>query len=199
VYVESLATQVVGPILREARFKKKGLTWNRKREDLVDVVNIQRDKGGLPESFTVNVGVFIPDFYEIVWGVRKTSSVGEAACPVRIRIGPLMQGDLSQRVGTDVWWDLDSDAALEKVGLEISHLLSAKVLPFLDSFQTIRDVHAFMDNARGGLSGAWDFRLYLAIAKYRVGDAEGAKAILEECRRVGWTQHAERVMATLGL
>jgi hypothetical protein len=198
VRVEALATQTVGPILREAHFKKRDLTWNRKRGDLVDVVNIQRDAAGLRGTFTVNVGVFVPEFYKIVWGASKTGFVSEFHWPVRLRINALIEGDLSNR-GTDRWWHLDSEAALEKASFEISGALQNKVLPFFETIQTIPDVHAFMDNARGALSKSRDFRLYLAVAKYRVGDTDGAKAILEECRRIGWTEHAERAIVALGL
>ena len=196
---DALANQTIEPILREARFRKKNRTWNRRRGQFIDVINIQTDtKAGLSDSFTVNIGVFLPDFYEIVWGHKNTSFVSEAHCPVRLRINELIQGDLSG-LGYDRWWDLDSEAALEQASLDTSDALRRNVLPFFERFQTIQDIHAFMDNARGGLSKSWDFRLYLAIAKHRVGDAEGAKTILEECRQIGWTEHAERVITTLGI
>lgn len=162
------------------------------------MVRIQKDKlGGLPESFTVNVGIFIPDFYQIVWGKAKSTFASEADCPVRIRAGHLMQDDPYQvRHSTEVWWSLKSDIAFEDARKEISQALRMKILPFLESFNTIYDVRDFLEKSRG--PKPMDVRLYLSIARHRTGDPEGAHAILKECAKGSWSQRCERVRLALG-
>lgn len=206
MFVETLAKETVAPIMSSAGFRKKRFTWNRNRAGFIDVVNIQRDK--IPHKdmdvFTMNIGIFVPEFFQIIWGKPKNSYAIEADCPIDMRIGTFFRDDLDESLSYDKWWEVESERTLSErtlieASIEIAHILQQRVIPFFERFNTIQDIHDFMKGYSGGLKEFPLYKLYFAIAKYYINDIEGCRKIVEECRKTTWKPRADIVYEALKL
>jgi Domain of unknown function (DUF4304) len=178
----------VGPVLREAGFRKRRHAFNRVAEPgIVHVLDFQMgpfEPPGTPEippwrrnlygQFTINVGVFVAEVAEAFAGVAADAFVPEYRCEIRARIGRLVV----PRPPEDLWFRLDEDpAALEAT---IRDLLTGAALPFLGG---LRDRASIVDAwARGDLAGLMPPRGPLAIAVILrgLGDIERARAMTRE-------------------
>jgi Domain of unknown function (DUF4304) len=173
--LKALTNDTVDPTLHPSGFRRRGLAWNRTRTGWVDVVEVQVGKSsGLgSEHFTLNVGIFMPDFYRIVWQKEPPQFVKEVDCVVRKRVGELLSPNPPERA-LDKWWRLESLADKEECEREVWAALTERVLPFLATFESARDIHAFLEGQRTWYRKFPINRLYLAVSRYSVGDAEGA-------------------------
>ena len=60
----------VSPFLKKLGFAKKGLVWNRKRKNFVDVIEFQTSKKSSSKdklNFTMNFGIFIPKINDYIF------------------------------------------------------------------------------------------------------------------------------------
>src|SRR5205814_2264561 len=112
----------VSPPLKKAGFARAGRTWNRRRSverlEKIDVVNLQGSlwNHGERGSFTVNLGVLLPEVYVMYWDKDPPKVVKEWQSQVRTRLGQLVDG-------RDTWYDLGPDVDLMVMGKAISDLL----------------------------------------------------------------------------
>jgi hypothetical protein len=129
-----IATSLV-PALKELSYRKNGLTFIRKVNDVCHVLNVQKSTWNQDDcsSFTINIGVYSPTFARARFPYLKPETVHETTCALRFRIGSFA---IPPR---DVWWDfrLVSGARhISAISSEIEGLLTGKVLPWLDRFQS---------------------------------------------------------------
>ena len=106
----------VAPTLKAAGYKKQRHTFTRIAEPgLVHVVNFQMGqfpigayeipglRPNLYGKFTVNLGVFAREVYELTQRRTAPASVHEYSCEFRVRLGELFTPP------GDVWWLLSDD------------------------------------------------------------------------------------------
>ena len=199
--IQQIIANPIQPILKQAGFRKKGHLWNRYRERFVDVLDIQRAKVDVPgsEEFTINLGIFVPEFYEVVWGEKIKGFAKEVDCAFRLRIGPLLQ-ECAAREALDIWWNLESQKDVESAGEEISCALRDKVLPFFESFRSIQDIHDYIENVEPGKHNDLLAQIYLALAKIAIGDADACDKILMSIIQgpsKGWADRASLIRINL--
>jgi len=190
----------VAPLLKDAGFKKAGYVWNRSRENFVDVVDLQVGKGRAngKENFTLNAGVCVPEWVEMIWEKPLAKVVRETNCAVRGRISEIAAG-FRQDV-RDKWWTIESGADAVTVGDDLMTAISDSVLPFLQRVSTISDVHNLLTNLSGWQSSYPPNHIFLAIAKAKLGDREGADEVLRsvmETHPDTWAKNALRVQRRL--
>lgn len=175
----SLVARYVTPLLREAGFRKKGAEYFRARESFSHLVSMQtsqwNDDNGF--RFTRNCGVLVPGVME-VYANKKAGSPRIEDCSFSTRVGFLT----SQR--KDLWWALnesvqETDSA---IGQDIADELRELVLPFLDQFNTTRDVVSFLTDPNSNKlalprSRAQRFA-YAAIVTAKGGRASHAKELI---------------------
>lgn len=99
-------------------FRRKGLTWNRRSQLLVDIIDLQVTKAA--DAVYVNLGVADPSVFVVLWERPLPDFVQEPNATVRTRLGPLF-GEV------DVSWRLDDI----RTSTEIANRLSSHGLPFL--------------------------------------------------------------------
>lgn len=193
--IDDLIVRVLDPGLEAAGFQRKRRTWNRLRMGFVDVVDVQTVPRKLgPNTFTMNVGVLVPDLYELVHGRTPPRFAEDPECVVRVRVGELLNRGGADRF-FDRWWTLDSDTEQLNAERELGDALPGRVLPFLERFQSMPDVHTFLETQTGYHRKYGLDRLFLAAARHRVGDVEGALRELTDVRHKdrAWGRHAESV------
>lgn len=160
-------------------FTRRAGTWNRKRSGFVDVVNIQASRwneSGKLEDLTINAGVLMPAVFELCWGKPAPAFVKEEDCTVRARIGDLLEEENGAQL--DRWWRMTPETSAADLGVDLSSLLEANVLPFLERIESLRDLERALATRTGWQAGTPLNRLYLAITRSRLGDSSGAEAIL---------------------
>ncbi len=106
-------------ILKPHGFRARGWVFNRTSSDgLTQVVQIQFGRfdppgtvhlPGMRENlcgkFTVNVGIYVPEFADCIGPKPSGSFVGEADCCIRARLGEIGPDR------RDIWWDIDPPSA----------------------------------------------------------------------------------------
>ncbi len=199
--IDKLAKEHVAPLLKKNGFKKKKLSWNRARGSFVDIIDIQELPGSTEdnERFVLNVGVFIPAYYETVWGQPYKGFAQEADAIFRTRLGDLLEGEFSERINR-TFIALDSDLDVLAVGEELSLAMGKKVLPCLDSFTDYRSLHDFIDSIDGWQKDYPLMQIYFALLKRSLGEKASAIAILDGViagKNKAWAVHAQRIKTVI--
>ncbi len=91
--IDRLAKEYIAPVLKTNGFRKKKLSWNRSRDLFVDIVEIQELPGSTQdnERFVLNIGVFVPEYYEALWQKPYKGFAQEVDAVYRIRLGDLLK------------------------------------------------------------------------------------------------------------
>ena len=105
------------PLLKEHGFRKQKLTFRRERDDVVDVVNLQRSAGNSYESirFYINCGVYSPGFDRII-GKPEHERPAEVDCQYRRRIENIASG-IGPHVTVDAETDIPATAGIVRAAL----------------------------------------------------------------------------------
>lgn len=169
-------------------FKRKKATWNRERDSLVDVIDIQISKSG--DTVTMNTGVLSRPIYFACWGREAKAFVEEPSCTVRARVGRLLGNK-------DRWWDASSESAAD----EMVECLGVHILPFLDRMQSFKAMRDWL--ASTGLpSPKWPVpSINFAVLQSQLGDVDGACNTLAEleAKALGaWKAGAKEVAERIG-
>jgi hypothetical protein len=166
-------------LLKPLGFVRKGALFNRRRGNIVDVVDFPVNKAG--DAVTLEAGVQHDELYAALWEAPPPRFSNEAACIVHARIDALVEGH-------ETWWPLaDPQAPARAVSA-----MEGPVLRFLQGHHDLAAIDRFLANA---LASAREPRslLYLAIVRHRRGDAKGAAALLAEVEGQAdgdWSQRA---------
>ncbi len=195
--LDKLVREHIAHLLKRNGFKKKKLSWNRARGSFVDIINIQELSGSTEsnERFVLNIGVFIPDYYETVWGQPYKGFAQEADAIFRTRLGDLLEGEFSEKINTP-FIALDSDLDVLAVGEELILAIEKKVLPCFNFFTDYRSLHDFINNIDGWQKDYPLMQIYFALLKQSLGEKESAVAILNGVitgKNKAWAAHAQRI------
>jgi len=199
--IDKLAKEYVTPLLKTNEFKKKKLSWNRARGSFVDIVDIQELPGSTQdnERFVLNIGIFVPDYYETVWGQPYKGFAQEADAVFRVRLGDLLKREFSERVNGSLI-NLDSDSDILVIGKELCSAIEKKVLPCFESFSDFQSLHDFIDSMGGWQKEYPLMQIYSALLKQSLGEKDSAKAILDGLitgKNKAWATHAQRIKTNL--
>lgn len=172
-----LVRQYIAVILKRAGFRKKGLTWNRDIGCFVHVIDIQPNRiqqNGLG-NFTVNIGVFSEELWNIFMAQAVPNFIKEENCYPRFRLGVLLNGFNGKK--RDQWWTLRSEKDVDIIGKEFECILCETCLPFFDGIKSISD---FL-HVSGLLNRQMPVeKLYHAILLHLCGDAKSSNEIIAD-------------------
>lgn len=199
--IDELTREHVAPLLKKNGFRKKKLVWNRGRGPFVDIIDIQELPGSTQknERFVLNVGVFIPEFYEAIWRQPYKGFAHEADAVFRTRLGELLKGEFSARINGS-FLNLNSESDVREVGEELHLAFEKKVLPRIESFLDFQSLDDFVD-AMGGWQKDYPLmQIYSALLKQSLGEKATAIATLDKVitgKNKAWATHAKRIKSTL--
>jgi hypothetical protein len=122
-------------ILNPLGFKKRNNNYFLAKNDLGQIINIQKSKWSTKDKiqFTINTGIFIPEYWKLIYGyyVKEMPKFPtEPECAIRKRIGVLRQKD-------DIWYDLDSNTDEKRLISIMKENLYDFILPYFDSLASI--------------------------------------------------------------
>jgi Domain of unknown function (DUF4304) len=205
---------LTAPLMKQSAFRKRRHTFNRSRENgVVAVLNFQMGSSGPPgtyeipgfrdnlyRKFTVNLGIA----FEEMWRIDISSAskpfppfLNEYECHLRLRLGQLATDSV------DAWWPLKGD--VDRVGREVAGLIERFGLPWLERFDTRREVLAAWERheqiSREGRMG-----LVIAMIYLHDGQLEkGQRTFLEYYRsrhnpqHLGWLRPLAQQLGMTGL
>jgi hypothetical protein len=146
--ISQLLASDVTPVLKPRGFDRRGNTYERVRDGRHELIHIQPNKwnnryGG---SFTMNLGIFIPDVDRIASLYPLREAPREADCQVRCRIGELGRDGLPlDRASVDPWrgwWEFAAATDLSTLGTELRPWVEHNALRFFDNLSTGTDILA---------------------------------------------------------
>lgn len=191
-WIDHLIHDYVHPLLKERGFRRRGRTWNRRFDELVQIVNVQasaRNFGNFGRFF-INIGISVPGLPHLGPHRDGDQFISERFCQLRLRIGQLMPTPVH------AWHFYTSDNP-DEVGCAVADALVAYGLPFLDQCMTLKDLDEYLD--RNDLL----FHFHATLTAY-LGHRDEARRILLQASQVDasyqraacWT--AERLGIDLG-
>jgi len=118
-------------------YKKQGnnFRYYSREQNYGKIVNFQKSRWGSKNdiTFTVNIGLYLPDFEFYLRGEYPSGSFCEYDCFTCVRIGEL----IAKR---DTWFELNDEADIGKVYEEVESYFVKFVLPYLDAFNSKDDI-----------------------------------------------------------
>jgi hypothetical protein len=195
--LQDLMKNYIALLLRQDGFKKNGLTWNKPKDGLIQVVNFQlsRFSDGSEVDFTINLGVFDSQVWRKCWGKEPPLFIKEEDCFPRIRIGQLL--NRSKEEAIDRWWTCNVNTNEVAVGKEIEGLLKERCLPFLNDMLDKNSVIQFYSSRSCHLMPIE--KIYLAIIKHSIGDVHSSNELLTEVVTISkaWAARVDQVRTSL--
>lgn len=78
--LDSLLDSTITPLLKEDGFKKKNLCWNKQTGDFIQVIQLQTSRHNIDDDgrFTLNIGVFHPQVFSVIWDIWRAFSESQA-------------------------------------------------------------------------------------------------------------------------
>ena len=127
-------------ILKPLGFKKKGNNFYIARQDLGQIINIQKSSFYSKEHirFTINTGLFLPEYWQGLYyneGKEVPVFPTEPECLIRNRIGALKKQH-------DTWYDVKEHTDEGKLILEMRLNIENYILPY---FERINSKDAFVN------------------------------------------------------
>ncbi|MGC5018266.1 DUF4304 domain-containing protein [Micromonospora sp. DT47] len=140
--ISQVLADSVTPLLKRHGFDRRGRTYDRARDGRRELINVQPNKwnnryGG---SFTINLGIFIPEVDSIVSLYPLQAPPQEPECHIRCRIGDVgPDGRMRDDKGADAWrgWRaFDAQTDLSAFGAEVRQWVERNALGFFDKMST---------------------------------------------------------------
>ncbi len=146
---------LVGRSLAARGFKKKGNTWYREGQGVLQLVNLQKSAWGA--LFYLNLA-FVPEGMSVEGMPRPK----EYKCPIRIRLGSAYPDKDALIEGLLRFEDVAMSDEQRIAGIE--GMFHEMVLPFMDRLQTLDDLKRAIED--GTFDHAWvtfDARKHLGL------------------------------------
>jgi len=182
----------VEPMLRENGFLRKRAIFYVTRGENVGLIEFQKSVKSRSDAlvFTVNAGVYVSRIRRFLRGEMAEKWPELDDCHWRERIGSMLPSR------NDMWWQVESDAAVDRVAEEVSAAITSTVIPqvraYLDE-TTLRDLWL-----RGQSPGLTDMQRLtaLSVLLMDIGPVERLAFVLDELRRQSEGKPNEAVVAS---
>jgi hypothetical protein len=124
--------------LKPLGFKKKGNNFYRQLAELGQIINVQKSQFNSKENitFTINTGLFIPEYWLIYYNYHDGNIPDyptEPVCAIRQRIGKL-------KYNIDKWFDIDRNTNISELEKEMNDNVMNYILPYFERSKTKNDV-----------------------------------------------------------
>jgi|SRR5579871_969307 len=190
------------PFLKQHGFRMQARTCNRPTSDgLTHVINFQMGRFDPPGtyfipgfrenrygSFTVNIGVFVPEVAQAQYWIKLPAFAQEVYCCLRMRLGQL-GGQ------TNVWWNLPAD---ERTDADLRERFEQHAFPYFARHETRDALLRELEKGAASLTP----RIARAIILAHRGQVRTAKELLEmQIKGVekGHQEYVQKISDRLGL
>lgn len=183
-------------ILKPIGFKKKALNFYLKREDLGQIINIQKNSFYSKDqiNFTINTGIFVPEYWAgLYYNSEKETPIfpTESQCLIRQRIGKL-------RNQNDTWYDVDDRTDENELIMEMRINLENYILPYFDQAKTKEGFLEILNQEKLFLNPLGKLVVYGELKQVLKSKSEYEK-LLEESTNTHFTQIVKEYGRKYGL
>lgn len=197
----------IRPVLKDAGFRVKGRTFNRRMPDgLIHVLGIQMGAADPPGTtyipgirenmhglFAVNLGIYVPEVSIATNGADK-EWVPEYYCCIRARLGALVERD------KEAWWHADATASVID---DLLNAIQGAGTRFFEQFSTRDALVDLAYHERNRVFSGTPPRIVAAVILARRGDHEKARTLLAhqiaETTNPGHPEYVRKLAQNLGL
>jgi len=134
---DNLVSKVIYPHFKVLNYKKAGnnFRYYDSEGEYGKIVNFQKSQFYSKDhiNFTVNVGLYLPEFEFFLTGKKSAEKFSEVTSAVRYRIGKLMEG-------LDTWYDLNTDTNIVELQERVEQHFLNYIIPYLNKVKTRNDV-----------------------------------------------------------
>ncbi len=126
-------------LLKPYNFKKSGNNFYKDYSNFGQILNIQKSRWNTKDDieFTINIGIFEPNFYQIYYNKQIPKFPKTADCIYTIRIGYL-------KSNYDFWYNLYDN--YNKTKNEVTSDIKNYILPFFDNTNTSEKIFELIKN-----------------------------------------------------
>ena len=195
IHLNDIVKESISPMLKGYGFRKNGLTWNRNRSEMTDVLNLQISKGSNEQSveFTINCGLFCPPVWEIVWATPVPKRVKEDHCFPRGRINSFLSS--CDKMPLDLWWTVKSASCGRDISQEVRKTIEGVYLPKTELLNTIDNIWSFVEPMK--FRFPIDTLYKASIAGLLEGEHSARKHLLAIEGNPHWAQRVDLLMQNL--
>lgn len=122
-------------VLAPAGFSRKGDSWFRRTEDVVEVANLQKSQYG--HQYYLNYALWLR-------ALGEETFPKEEKCHIRMRAGAIV----SSKAQLDRLLDLETDAADNERRSEFADLLTSEFMPFAGACRTVKGLRSLLETGR---------------------------------------------------
>jgi hypothetical protein len=132
----------IATFLKPEGFERRGKVLRALSDDIAKVVEFQKSDESTAQRilFTVNLGIVCGQLLDPERVKLRNSKSIDAH--LRTRLGMLLS------TPKDMWWELTPSADWEAVARELSQLLVARGLPYLNEYGSVRDLVALWESGK---------------------------------------------------
>lgn len=200
--ISQIQADGITPLLKGHGFARRGRrTYDRTRAGRLELINVEPHEWNdrYSGSFTINLGLFIPEVDALASLYPRQEPPQEDDCHVRCRIG-----DLHDDLATDDrrgWWTFDAHTDLPALGAEVRESVERHGLGFFERTSTRAGLLAWLRRFPPRSGGVFLKQVVLAwYAGGRVLAQEALDAVVDPANlpnRTRWD--AVRIAGKLGL
>lgn len=182
-------------LLKSQGFRRRRDAWNRRRGDIVDVVDFQYTgpAGSSSWGLTVNLGIGFNPVLKLVWEKTDACFISEVDCFPRARILKFANG--FERGALDKWWQIDSEESFEKASSEIGKLLLEACFPKMLLVHDARSYEAICDSIAPSYPADEIAKSAAKALMHGVEQMDDLRAKL--ANNAGWSRKIEAVIEEL--
>jgi hypothetical protein len=174
--IKQIVDRGLAPSLRQAGFRRNGMSFHRLDGEALHVVNVQSSQWNSRASgkFTINVAVDFADVTKLLPGRQPMPTIPkEYCCVLRMRVGNLMPDN------RDHWWTVTPETQDEHLTAELMTVWTDYIAPWLEKFRTVSSI------AENPNQGALQNVFAQAAANIILGDrAKAGQQIEAQIRRL---------------
>jgi hypothetical protein len=132
----------IGTVLKPEGFERRGKVLRALSDDIAKVIEFQKSNESNAQRvlFTLNLGIVCGQLLDSERVVLRNSTSIDAH--LRTRLGMLLS------TPRDMWWELTPSADWEAVASELSQLLVARGLPYLNEYGSVQDLVALWESGK---------------------------------------------------
>jgi hypothetical protein len=170
---DEILKNLVFPFFKELGFKKSGNGFNKKTNELTQVVNIQKSRWNHQDnvSFTFNIGFFVAEIYTENWNKEIPKFIREYDCQICFRLGQVVKGN-------DYWYELNNNTEKVNLEIEIYKHLQHYLKPIIEKNTDLNSLkELILNDEKIGLTTAEIYKIKIFL---KVGETEKAKELLNK-------------------
>jgi len=162
----------LAPVLRRHGFARKARRFVKTLPACAWVVEVEagRFNTGSTGSFSVELGVFHPAWFEQAWALPRMQRIMEpAADPPRIW-NCLARESLSILACGDLHWNVEAETPVDRLASGVADAMTTTGLPWLERMTPLAASVAALSDQFAGLQGAWLYKMMAMFGHVALGD-----------------------------